>query len=122
MAIWMGISPGPERSRVLVQDGPAETLLKARLPAVPAHPRALATLCEAVALWCGQPVRAALAAGGQGTSFDTTRWLGQDGPTATALFELALVGTARPPRGRDRLDGLGDFRDLRQLVFFEVAS
>ena len=122
MAIWMGISPGPEWSRVLVQDGPRETLLKARLPAVPAHPRALVTLCEALALWCGQPVRAVLAADGQDTSFDMTRWLGQDGPTATALFELALVTAARPPRGRDRLDGLGEFRDLRQLVFFEVAE
>jgi hypothetical protein len=120
MAIWMG--PGPECSRVLVQDGPRETLLKARLPPVPAHPRALVTLCEALALWCGQPVRAALAVGGPDTSFDTRRWLGQDGPTATALFELALVSAARPPRGRDRLDGLGDFRDLRQLVFFEVAE
>ncbi len=122
MAIWIGISPGPERSRVLVQDGPGETLLKARLPAVPAHPRAVATLCEALALWCGQPVRAALAAGGPGTSFDMTRWLGQDGPTANALFEMAVVSVARPPRDRDRLEGLGDFRDLRQLVFFEVAS
>jgi hypothetical protein len=122
MAIWMGISPGSERSRVLVQDGPGKTLLKARLPAVPAHPRALATLCEALALWCGQPVRAVLAAGGPGGSFDTTRWLGGDGPTATALFEMAVVSVARPPRGRDRLDGFGDFRDLRQLVFFEVAE
>ena len=111
MAIWMGISPGPERSRVLVQDGPGE----ARLPAVPAHPRALATLCEALALWCGQPVRAVLAAGGPGDSFDMTRWLGQDGPTANALFEMAVVSVARPPRDRDRLEGLGDFRDLLQL-------
>ncbi len=111
MAIWMGISPGPERSQILVQDGPRETLLKARLPAVPAHPRALATLCEALALWCGQPVRAALAAGVPGDSFDTTRWLGPEGLTANALFDLALVSAARPPRGRDALEG-----------FFEVAE
>ena len=122
MAIWMGISPGPERSRVLVQDGPRETLLKARLPAVPAHPRALATLCEALALWCGQPVHAALAAGDPDTSFDMTRWLGLDGLTANALFEIAVVTAARPPRDRHRIEGLGDFRDLRQLVLFEVAT
>src|SRR5262249_57724470 len=36
--------------------------LKARLPAEPRHPRAVETLCEAVALWCGRKVLAALAA------------------------------------------------------------
>lgn len=31
-AIWMGISPGPLDPRILVQDGPEQTLLKARMP------------------------------------------------------------------------------------------
>ena len=38
------------------------------------------------------------------------------------LYSLDVVeGRRRPPRRRDRLDGLGDFRDLRQLMLFEVA-
>jgi hypothetical protein len=121
MAIWVGIVPGAEEARVLAQAGPKETILKARLRSPPAHPRALAALCEALALWSGEPVRAVLAAGAPGASFDTTRWLGLDGPIANALFEMAVVEGARPRR-RDGLSGLGDFRDVRQLVFFEVAE
>src|SRR6185369_1513271 len=86
MAIWLGVIPGPERARVLAQAGPHETILKARLRSPPAHPRALTALCEALALWSGEPVRAVLAAGEPGASFDTTRWLGPEGPTSNALF------------------------------------
>ena len=121
MAIWLGVSPGPETARVLAQAGPKETVLKARLRSPPAHPRALAALCEALALWSGEPVRAVLAAGAPDASFDTTRWLGPDGPSANAFFELAVIDGARPRR-RDALGGLGEFRDVRQLVFFEVAE
>ncbi len=121
MAIWLGVTPGEKEARVLAQAGARETVLKARLRSPPAHPRALAALCEALALWSGEPVRAVLAAGAPGASFDTTRWLGPDGPSANALFELSVVPGARPRR-RDGLGGLGDFRDLRQLVFFEVAE
>jgi hypothetical protein len=106
---------------VLAQAGPHETILKARLRSPPAHPRALPALCEALALWSGEPVRAVLAAGEPDASFDTTRWLGPEGPTSNALFELAIVTGARP-RQRDQLGGLGDFRDARQLVLLEVAE
>ena len=121
MAIWLGLIPGPERARVLAQAGSDETILKARLRSPPAHPRALTALCEALALWSGEPVRAVLAAGAPGTSCDTTRWLGPDGLTSNALFELAIVTEARPRR-RDQLGGLGDFRDARQLILLEVAE
>jgi hypothetical protein len=60
--IWIGISPGPLTTRILGMAGASETILKARLSPEPSHPRALATLLEAVALWQGTPVRAALAA------------------------------------------------------------
>ena len=115
--IWMGITPGPDVTRVLVQDGPAHTWLKARLPHGPRHPRALLTLCEAAALWGGRPVRAALAADGPGAFCATTPWLETfDTLTQSPLVELDFVTHARPPRERDGLDGLGDFRDVRQLI------
>ena len=60
--IWMGISPGPQSTRVIAMAGASETILKARLAREPAHPRAMATLLEAVALWQGTTVRAALCA------------------------------------------------------------
>ena len=37
--LWMGVRPGPDRTRVLVQDGPIP-ILKARLPEAPRHPLA----------------------------------------------------------------------------------
>jgi len=121
-ALWMGIVPGPEVTRILVMDGAEQTLLKARLPQEPQHPRAIQTLCEAVALWCGRPVRAALAADGAGTWCATTPWLDSfDALTRSPLFQIDVVHRARPPKERDGLDDLGDFRDLRRLVLAEVA-
>ena len=59
-SIWMGIAPGLATTRVIAMAGPDDTILKANLAGDPRHPRALATLLEAVALWQGRPVRAAL--------------------------------------------------------------
>lgn len=122
MAIWLGVSTGPGPARVIATAGPGETVFKARLPSPPSHSRALATLCEAIALWTGEQVHGVLAAGGEVSSFDRTRWLGQDGLISSALFELVVTDARQPRRHRDRLTGLGEFRDLRQLVFFEVAQ
>lgn len=55
-SLWMGIQPGLEMTRVVVRDGWEQTLLKARLPHSPQHPRALEALCEALALWCNRSV------------------------------------------------------------------
>ena len=121
--VWMGIVPGEVSTRVLALDGPGRALLKARLPATPCHPRAVETLAEAVALWCGRRVRAALAVAEPATaSCATSRWLATlNAALQSPLVELELVGRARPPRERDGLGGLGDFRDVRQLLLFEVA-
>lgn len=122
MAIWLGVSTGPGPGRVIATAGPSETILKARLPSPPAHSRALSTLCEALALWTGEQVHGVLAVGGEDGTFDRTRWLGQDGLISSALFELVVTDARQARRHRDRLTGLGEFRDLRQLVFFEVAQ
>jgi hypothetical protein len=120
--IWMGIAPGPRETRVIAMHGANETILKARLLRDPAHPRALPWLLEAVALWQGLPVRAALAAD------DTSNGCG------TSLYHDAFPDTGRNPlysldwipvegrrRGRRDLSGMGDFADLRQLLLAEVA-
>lgn len=122
MAIWMAIRPGRTGTRVLATAGPREALLKANLAADPAHHRAVPALLEAVALWQGEQVRAVLCVGEQGDGYGTklSRTL-VDVVDPTPLFRLDIVGAHRRHRGRDRLDGLGDFRDLRQLLLFEVA-
>lgn len=121
-SLWMGVVPGRQMTRVLVQDGARSTLLKARLPNHPKHPRALPTLCEAIALWCGRPVRAAIAVGGSESSCGLTPWLDAlDQVVHTPLCEIELVSNVRPRRRSEEIDGLGDFRDVRQLLLFEVA-
>ena len=121
--IWMGIAPGPRETRVMAMHGANETILKARLRKDPAHPRSLPSLLEAVALWQGIPVRAALAV------YDTSNGCG------TSLYhELALdfgrsplysldfvPGADRSRRRRRDLDGMGQFGDLRRLLISEVA-
>jgi hypothetical protein len=121
-SIWMGIHPRPSGTRILAQAGAGETLLKARLQTTPSHPRALTTLLEAVALWQGLPVRAALVVGDSvsTTAEPLVRDLFPDfGPNP--LYQLDFVPRLQRPRVRDGLSGMGAFGDLRQLLIFEVA-
>jgi hypothetical protein len=121
-SIWVGIHPRPSGTRVLATTaGTEETLLKARLSTTPRHPRAVATLLEALALWQGQPVRAVVAVDGRGDGCGTSscrQWFGAD--DETPLYTLDVVA-ARRPRRRDGLSGLGDFRDLERLLVRAVA-
>ena len=120
-SIWMGIAPSPAMTRVLAMAGPSDTLLKAHLAPDPAHPRALATLLEAVALWQGIPVRAALCVDDRAPSSDSTlcreAFVDQGGP----LYSIVWVPVPGRRRRRDGLRGLGEFRDLERLVIEEVA-
>jgi hypothetical protein len=120
--LWMGIVPDPEATRILVTNGSGTSLLKARLPHSPQHPRALATLCEALALWCARPIHAALAVDGPGAFCATHGWLETfDQLSHSPLFEIAFVENPVAPGEYDERDGLGDFDDLRRLLRAAVA-
>lgn len=119
-ALWVGIDPHSTETRILAMTGPSETVLKARLRSHPQHPRAAAMLLEALSLWQGAPVRAALCAAESPPLFDTGSWIdallaGRGAP----LYEVTLV----PRRRRRRRDGLGlgDMREFAQLVLVGVA-
>jgi hypothetical protein len=120
-SIWMGIAPSPEATRVIAMTSPSDTILKAQLARNPKHPRALATLLEAVALWQGQPVRAALCADGRGPSsdYDICREAAMD--DGGALYTLIWVPAGAPRQRRQRIQGVGNFRDLERLLVSEVA-
>lgn len=125
-SIWMGIAPGSLTTRVIAMAGPDEILLKAQLARDPRHPRALPTLLEAVALWQGLPVRAALCADGGAASYDSSLCreasfdLGnfEDG---APLYSVVWVPAGTQRKRRHRLHGLGNFDDLERLVISEVA-
>lgn len=120
--IWMGIAPGPITTRVIAMAGAGETILKARLAAEPRHPRALATLLEAVALWQGRHVRAALAADEKVAMSDSTLFREVIPDDGGALYTLDWVAAGAEALRRHRdIRGLGEFADLRQLVLCEVA-
>ena len=120
-SIWMGIAPGPRTTRVIAMAGPSETILKAQLARDPRHPRALATLLEAVALWQGQPVRAALCADARGLSCDSNLCREAFSDDGGALYSVVWVPASGSRKPRHRLHGLGRFQDLERLVIAEVA-
>lgn len=122
-SIWMGIAPGATTTRVLAMSGATETILKARLTREPAHPRALWTLLEAIALWQGRKVRAALAADDDATTPDSSLFHEAfSGFGGSPLYTLDWVPGCvhRPPR-RIRLGSVGEFRDLEKLLIEEIA-
>src|SRR5207248_11454801 len=101
--------------------GPERTLLKARLSSFPSSRLALPTLLEAIALWQGLPVRAALVADSPPRTSDTSLYRDSFPDFGSALYTLEYVEALRKPRRRDDLSGMGPFEDLRQLLLFEVA-
>ena len=120
-SIWMGIAPSSATTRVVAMAGPGDTILKAQLARDPKHPRAFATLLEAIALWQGQPVRAALCADARGLSYDSNLCREAFLDDGGALYSVVWVPAGAHRRRRLRLDGLGNFRDLERLVISEVA-
>lgn len=115
-ALWMGVWPGLQVTRILIQDAP-RTVLRARLPDPPEHPRALETLAEGIALWCGRPVYVALGVAVEESICASVGWHETvDVLTRTPLVTIEpTIGTPRRPwRPPDR-GTLGDFRDVRQL-------
>ncbi len=120
-SVWVAIHPSCDVTRVLATAGPDETLLKARLCATAQHPRAVPTLLEALALWEGSPIRAVVAVDGPGDSSASSLSLDSFADfTGGPLYQLEFVPWVRARRMRDLLRGMGDFRDLRQLLLFEA--
>ena len=118
--LWTAIEQTPDRTRILTTDGAGDTLLKAHLAAVPRHDRALSTLLEALALWQGLPVSAALAADVSAGSFGSSSCLLVAGYEQCPLYTVEVVGRRRRRRTLPAR-GLGRFDDLRRLLVDEVA-
>jgi hypothetical protein len=113
----IGVSPGPQGTRVIAMAGPSDTILKARLARHPSHPRAL---LEAIALWQGVQVRAALCAADRDGASDSSLYRDAFVDFGGLLYTLEWIPAAALGRRRRRdLDGGGDFADLRRILIDE---
>jgi hypothetical protein len=109
--LTLSFRPSASSTRVLVMHDQDEVLKAVLPPAHLAHPRAAATLCEALALWYQKRLSVVLSAAEPETSsvLGLSDVLGLPLPALHYDVEVRLPG-----RGR-RLAGLGSFHDLRQL-------
>jgi len=103
------LKPNSLATRLLLVDG-NRTALKAVLPSpTQAHPRAAATLLEALALWYQRPLFAVLCADEQGYSSAMGLCDVFGFGSTTLHYEVDVVDRSRRRRT------LGDFGDLRAL-------
>ena len=109
--LWMAVTPGPLRTRVVVMNQVGKSVLVARLPHGPRDPQALQRLSEALALWCGVPVHVALAvAGPEAFCITRRRFATFDQLTSRPLYEIEFVEALPPPEDEAR------FADVRQML------
>jgi hypothetical protein len=122
-SIRMAIAPNTTSTRVLAMAGAQDTILKARLSRSPCHPRAMASLLEAIALWQGLPIRAALCADERPDGSDTSLFRETFTDGGGPLYKLDWIPALEHGRRARRRDiaGMGRFEDLRQLLIDEVA-
>jgi hypothetical protein len=109
--LWMAVTPGPLRTRVVVMNEADKSVLLARLPHGPRHPQALQRLSEALGLWCGVPVRVVLAVDGPEAFCITPRWFATfDQLTRRPPYEIEFVEALPPPEDE------GGFADVRRML------
>ena len=108
------LKTSPHSTKVLVRLGGEEVLKAALLTPRTPHPRALPTLLEAMALWYQAPVHAVLCA-------TVVAWWCRLGLLDDLCLSVDTVHYTvelrqRERERRQRIVGLGNFDDLRQLV------
>ena len=122
LPLWISIEPvGPDVLLMLTAPS-GGTVLKARLPNPPAHPRAVIALLEALATWYGQPLRAVIDADAADVRRAPERWamLLGDAPELAVAVEWTTVPAQRR---KDRfLASMGDFASARRLVSFAATG
>jgi len=115
--LWMAIEPREAETRLQLSEGGGGLCLRARLPVLPHHPRALAGLLEALVSWYGRPLTAVLDADAQDVARHPERWARLLGDLDGEAVRVEWVHPVHPAFRRDRfMGGLGDFRRARDLV------
>src|SRR5271154_2616803 len=113
------MQPLPHETRLLVMEGRDERMRAILGPTTSSHPRAAATLLEGLSLWHQQALSVVLCAD-VGASSSATQMLDRLGfGTRTVHYDVDVAFLDHRPRGR-RIQGFGNFGDLRQLCLTGV--
>lgn len=112
----MTVCATTRETRILLTHGPDE-VMKARLRSVskPAHRFAGPMLCEAMALWHDQRVRAVVSAESEDILFALGLCDGLGLADATMHYVVQPLFRGEPVRRGQRLSGLGTFRGEHRL-------
>jgi len=107
---------GADAHAVVVMSEGGRCVPKARLPHGPSHPQALQRLSEALAMWCGGPLRVVLAVHGPEAFCITRRWFATfDHLTRRPLYEIEFAQALPPPEDERR------FEDVRQMLLSRMG-
>jgi hypothetical protein len=113
--LWMSIEPSLTETRLMLCVQDAGPVLKARLCAMPQHPRALGMLFEALSAWYRRPLRAVIDADAPGVRHRPEHWTQFLGELPGFDTQVEWIG--RLDRTRDRFLGeMGDFGSAKRLV------
>lgn len=118
--LWIAIAPTQHSTRVVAVSRCGETILEASFAPHPSHLRALPTLLDAVALWEGQKVHAALCAADRAGESDSSLYRAAfDESTGGPLYTLEWL----PSRGAETHHTVhaDSFAALRSFLLTAVA-
>ena len=120
--LWMTIEPLGSEVRLMLTAPSQGTVLKARLPNPPQHPRAVIALLEAISFWYRQPLQAVVDADAEDVRRNPEQWalLLGDAPELAVSVEWTAVPSVR--RKDPFLASMGDFADARRLVSFAATG
>jgi hypothetical protein len=122
LPLWMTIEPLGSETRLMLTEPSRGTVLKARLPASPAHPHAVRMLLESISLWYGAPLHAAVDADASDVRHNPERWsrLLHEAQSVAVSVEWVHVPERRPKD--EFLAPMGDFARARRLVRFTATG
>ena len=108
------MQPEPRETRLLVMSGRHEVMRAILGPVTASHPRAAATFLEGLSLWHQQALSVVLFASDAASSSATRMFDDLGFGVKTVHYEVEVAFPAHPRRSR-RIQGFGNFGELRQL-------